>query len=476
MPRQTLANKKAVAVFVFLSLLVPLTSIASEKLSADVALIEKLAGAVESGEFFEAEKIVQSLSPELRKSNPQVMVLEALVEKGFYRTGAARSGLKRALRIDRNNGDALFEMALLLMEKRLWRRAEVLLRAASTSTQLSDSRRHALPYYLGVVAFESGRIFESRNHFIRLNWMDALDYAIRQSSSTYLSDIASKRPWSVATPVLLQHESNALGLPDGEPLPEEYSRRSVGKVVYGLFGNYSGVGAAETGKQTQGQASGPWGFSLRILASNAFDKQFENLNFIFSEAEANWTTHGQEKDVLKVGSLLNSVWVGGTVVTNAALFKLSYNQTDLSVGYELDAARDSITNRSVWVFGLSRVFELMQGDSVTVVHPVDLGVRVPVSREKLGEFRTDLTLAPGMNWYFTKRMSLNLSDQLTLSRVSGQSAQYNILKNGIGLKTSLAIQPYLTMNAGFDYETTMRTDRTALVRKAITTISFLGLF
>ncbi|MEY2986990.1 MAG: hypothetical protein RJB13_511, partial [Pseudomonadota bacterium] len=165
MLKQTLVSKNAVCILIYWILAMPLASKAASLPSVDELAnsLKKLSAAVESGDFFEAENILKTIPEQVRQSQIQILILEALVDKGFYRAGAARLKLKKALRLDRNNGDALFEMAVLLMEKRLWRRSEILLKAASLSATLKDSRRQSLPYYFGVTAFELGRIFESRN-------------------------------------------------------------------------------------------------------------------------------------------------------------------------------------------------------------------------------------------------------------------------------------------------------------------------
>jgi len=481
-----LDNRNATCLVLLLTMMKPLqlSASASSKVSSSSDSLSSLSGptpasisetqlkelsrAIESGDFFAAEKLLQALPQQVRQSDIEVIILEALVDKGFYRAAAARSKLKKALRLDRSNGNALFEMAVLLMEKRLWRRSEVLLRAAAASPNLSESRRRSLPYYQGVTAFESGRLFESRNHFTRLNWMDAVDFAIRRSSTSYLNDIAGKRPWSVVAPVLFQYESNVLGLDDSTALPEGYTQKGGGKVVYGLFGNYSGLGGKRRGQ-------GPWAFSLRTIASLALERQFQSLNLLFAEAEVTWSALSAEKNPMSVSPSVNAIQVDGKALSHSAQLKLSLNQSDVSVGFEFDATRDSTSDRSVWFSGLARTFEILQGDSFAVVQPTELAVRVPVSEEKGGEYKTDVSLSPGINWSFGKRTSLSLSDQFSWSRISGKSVQYNIMKNGIGLKSSVSVQPFLVLGLGYEFEVAKRTDKSSFSRKSTTTLNVLGL-
>lgn len=469
MLRQTLASKKAVCAYVFLLTTYPLLSLASTTSAQELEDIKSLSNAIESGDFFEAENLVKRLPARLREKDAQVIVLEALVDKGFYRADVARSKIKKALGIDRNNGDALFEMALLLMEKRRWKRSEILLRAASVSSSLSESRRRSLSYYLGVIAFESGRIFESRNHFTRLNWMDTLDFAVRQSSTSYLRDIAGRRPWSVVAPLLFQYESNALGLDDSAELPEGYTSRGGAKILYGLFGNYSGVGGTHAGQ-------GPWGYSLRVLASEALEQQFKNLNLVFSEAEVSWSNRSAGKNVINVSSSVNSVRVGGKSVTLSTQIKFGFNQNDFSAGFERDEARDSTIDRSAWILGVSRKFEVLQGDIVGVALPAELVQQIAVAKSLSGENKTELILSPVSSWNISKRATVSLSDQVSLKRISANDSSYTQFKNSLGVKSSVSVQPYLTLSAGYDFEISKRTDKESLTRKSTATLSVLGLF
>jgi hypothetical protein len=299
--------------------------------------------------------------------------------------------------------------------------------------------------------------------------MDTLDFAIRQSSNSYLSDIAGKRPWSVVAPVLFQYESNVLGLDDDSALPEGFKRREGGKVVYGLFGNYSGLGGDHQGR-------GPWGFALRLIASQAVDKEFQGLNLLYSEAEATWSARSAGKNTITVSPSAYTVRVGGKSLNHAVQLKSSFNQNDFSAGFEFDAARNSDTDRSVWVAGIARNFEILQGEAFAVVHPTELGARIPTSKEKGGEFKTEITLSPGVNWYPSKRVSISLNDRFSFSRISANTARYNLLKNKVGLKSTWSFQPYLTLGASYEFELSKQTHSSTLTRKSTATLSVLGLF
>lgn len=463
-------------VFVFLATLSP-AGLAKQAAQGEEAkqaaqgevAVEQLARAVDSGDFFEAEKIVKRIPSDIRKNDLRVLVLDALVEKGFYRTAAAYSRLKRALKMDKSHGDALFEMALLLMEKKIWRRAEVLLNAASVTSSLSDSRRKSIPYYLGVAAFESGRVFESRNHFYRLNWMENLDNTIRQSSRSYLSDIAVRRPWSVVAPVLVQHESNVLGLADGAELPSPYSKRNGSKVVYGLFGTWSDAGGSRPDQS-------PWTYAVRILSSQALDKEFQTLDLLFSEVELNWRRLASKQgELFKVGSAVSLVRLGGRFQTSTATLKFSSGQIDVSAGYEYDLARSSTTDRSAGVASFASGFELLQGDSYSLSSPAQLTGRLPVALDKSGEKRVELTFSPSFNWAATRRLSFTTADRVAVSRVFLETSQYTSVKNTLGVKVSFSLQPYVALGAGYDFDLEKRTDLSQYVRKHTYTVNVLGM-
>lgn len=454
-------------VFSFLASLLPEGRAEQALQSGDP--VEQLARAVDSGDFFEAEKIRDKIPSDVLKKDVKVLVLDALIEKGFYRTAAARSRLKRALTIDKNHGDALFEMAILLMEKKLWRRAEVLLNAAAVTSSLSDSRRKSVPYYLGVAAFESGRVFESRNHFYRLNWLENLDNTIRQSSMSYLADIAVRRPWSVVVPVLFQHESNVLGLADGAELPSQYTKRSGSKVVYGLFGTWSDAGGARPNQS-------PWAYAVRMLSSQSLEKEFQSLDLLFSEAEINWRRLASKQgELFKLGSALSLVRLGGRLQTSTVSLKFSSGQLDVSAGYEYDLTRDTATDRSAVISSFSMGFELPQGDSYTLSSPVQLTGRYPMALDKSGEKRVEFTVSPNLNWALTRRLSLTATDRVAVNRVLLEKSQYTSFKNTLGVKSTFSLQPYVALGAGYDFELDKRTDLSGLIRKHTYTINVLGI-
>ena len=189
-----------------------------------------------------------------------------------------------------------------------------------------------------------------------------------------------------------------------------------------------------------------------------------------------WSGRTAGKNAISVRPAVNSVRVGEKALSHSVQLKLGLNQSDLTAGFEFDAAQESTTDRSVWISSFARTFEIYQGDAIVFLQPTDFGVRIPVSKEKGGENKIELNLAPGLNWYLSKRISVSLSDQISLSRVSGESVQYNLLRNRAGLKSTWTAQPSLTPGVNYEFEISKRSNTSSLTRKSTATVSALGLF
>ena len=470
MQRRPLVNRKAlvlsIASFVQVSF-APAFAQQTEPMQKSYKAIEK---ALEIDDFFKAEELLKAIPEKQLNGQPRVLVLRALVAKGLYRLDEAEFLLKTALRKNEKYGDALFELALILMEKKNWKDAEVLLYLAGESENLSKGRKSSLPYYLGVVSFESGNVFDARNSFVRLNWRSALDPALEQSAGAYLSRIARVRPWSVVLPLTYQYESNILGIADGATLPENYSQRSGSKLIAGSFFNLSGLGG-----MTQGE--GPWGLGLRLLASKSIPEQFTALNLVFVEPEANWSKFlGERLGIFKLAAVANWVSLGGKAATSSLLLKSTLFETDLSFGYEADLQKNSLLNRSsVFVRGF-REAQLWTSSGWGLTMPVEAGARIPIDKNKPGEYRTDFALTPALSWSPQRRVAFKLSEKLGIERITDtQTSAYLLLKNSPGFTLSFTVQPYLVVSGSFSHEWEKNTGQNVMVKKGLASLSLLGL-
>jgi hypothetical protein len=439
------------------------------KRSQLAALRKAVEAAIENEDFFEAEARLKQVDAATLKDDQKFLFYQAVVAKGLYRLAEAEDFLKQSLRKDKNNGDALFEMALLLMEKKKWKDAEVLLYLAGDSPALSSKRQTLLPYYIGVASFESGKIFSARNSFSRLNWANALDPALEQSAGAFLGRIARIRPWSIIAPLTYQYESNMLGISESTPLPDGYSQRHGSKIVAGVFTNWNGLGGANPG-------DGPWGLSLRLLNIHALPDEFRSLNVLFVEPEVNWSRFlGERWGLVKSAAVANRVSVGGKAATASGLLRVTFLETEATAGYEADLQKSSTSDRSVYILRLSREWPLWARGTLSLALPSEMGARLPVDKENPGEQRIDVSLAPALSWIPLRRMSLRFSEKFAYERVSeATNPSYSLLKTTPALTLSFIAQPYLVVSGSFSYELEKRTGEANAVKKASASISVLG--
>jgi tetratricopeptide (TPR) repeat protein len=425
---------------------------------------------LENEDFFEAEALLKQAPEATLKENAKFLFYRAVVAKGLYRLNEAETLLKLSLRKDKNDGDALFEMALLLMEKKRWRDAEVLLHLASEAQGLSARRQSMLPYYLGVASFESGKIFSARNSFSRLNWANSLDPALEQSAGAFLGRIARIRPWSLIVPLTYQYESNMLGIPEATALPEGYSQRQGSKLIAGAFTSWNGLGGTNPGE-------GPWGLALRLLTIRALPEQFRALNVLFIEPELNWSRFlGEKWGMLKWAAVANRVSAGGKAMTASGLLRVTFLETEATAGFEADLQKSQSSERSAYVMRLSREWPLWTKGPLTVGLPTELGAKIPVDKKRLGEQRLDAVLAPSLGWTLTRRASLKVGEKFAYERVSDAlSSTYSLIRNTPSLTLSFTAEPYLVLSSSFSFEFEKKSNDPNTVKKASASFSVLGI-
>lgn len=442
---------------------------AAPQTSPDSALLRQLEEAVEQENFLEAAELIKKVSPQEISQTPRLLVVKALIAKGLYKQEEAYELLRASLKIDNNFAPAQFEIALILMEKKEWRDAEVLLRLAGASEQLTGQRKVMLPYYLGVIAFETGRFFEARSSFLRLNWNESLDPALQQSMNTFVSRISKHRPWTVVFPLVYQYESNILDVSQSAPLPVGYSRKDGFKVVGGLFFTLEGVGFGRS-------AGKPFGFAGRLFALEALDSQFSALNVQFVESEMSWSKYlSKSLGLLKIASSVNFVRAGSRPLSLTALARATLFETDAVLGYEHDLQKSSESNKSSILMRISREQAIFRKTVLSLTLPAEAGMKIPLN-DKPGENRMDISVAPALSYAPSKRLNLKLTEKLGLDRVSANTESAEMMfESASGANLSFTLQPYLIVSSGGVFSWKKNTETSAVTNKTTLTLTLLGL-
>lgn len=431
--------------------------------------LRKLEEALEQEDVFTAQELLRVFSDRDIQKNPRLLVAKALVAKILYRKDEAYEILRSALKLNENFAPAQFETALILMERREWKDAEVLLRLSASADDLGRQRRQMVPYYLGVIAFETGRLFTARNSFSRLGWIDGLDPALEQSVGAFLSKIAVQRPWALIAPLTYQYDANVLGLQRGAELPAGFNRRAGYQVIAGLFGSVGGLGGSEAG-------SGPFGLALRLFTVQNLHQSFHPLNVLFSEAELNWSTLVvQSFGVFRTALTGNLIRAGQKSVSSAAGLKFSFLQTELNLAYEFDLQKNAEIDRSAWSARVFRDQEVFKLRGLAASIPVDAGSKIGV-RSNPDEKRYDLALSPTLTFSPNKRANIKLSEKFSYERISWrEQSSESLFRSVPSLGISFSAQPFLILSVGGSFEWQKNMTTQAIVQKGVVTTSLLGI-
>jgi tetratricopeptide (TPR) repeat protein len=433
------------------------------------AMLFKLEDAIEKENFFEADELMKSVPSVNIAREPRLLVGKALIAKGMYKLDESYNLLRAALKIDKDFAPAQYEIALILMEKKDWRDAEVLLRLAGTSDLLKGQRKILLPYYLGVIAFETGRLFEARSSFLRLNWNESLDPAVEQSMTAFVSKISKQRPWNVIAPVSWQYDTNLIALPDSAALPAAYSRKGGAKVIAGVFGNLEGLSFAQAPNSS-------FGLGTRFFAVQHFEKSFRSLDVQFFESELNWTRLlGPELGIFKLGTSINFVRADERPLSSTFAVRGNLKNTELSLGYEGDLQKTSTTNRSSLLVRLFREQSLLSKGGFSLSLPAETGGKFPMATSP-AEARYDLSLTPSLGFAPSKRWNLKFTEKLKMERVkSASQPAFFLTQSSTGLNFSMSVQPYLVTSAGVSYDWEKNQTSGDVVSKSTVSLSLLGM-
>lgn len=431
--------------------------------------IRKLEELIEQENVFEASELLKSLSEKTISQNKRLLVAKALVAKGLYQLAEAEELLKAALKIDADDASAQFEMALILMERKEWKDADVLLRLAGQSEQLKGQRRAMLPYYMGVIAYETGRLFDARSSFTTMTWNESLDAALQQSVGVFISRISRERPWTIVAPLSLQYDSNPLGLNRAAPLPEGYAQRHVLKVIGGLFANLEGVGGDKAG-------AGPFGLGLRLFAVQNIEKSFSGLNVQFIESEANWSRFlGKETGVFKSALMANLIRLGGRSLSSGFSVKLSLGANELSMILDRDLQKTATKDSSAYQIRYAREQGLYSRGAFSLFVPFELAARQSVS-SSLRDRKLEFALSPGMGWTLSRRANLKVTEKFALERfLTETQSSYTLNRISSGLNFSYTIQSYLILSLGGSFDWEKNIQSASVTQKKVATTSLLGI-
>ena len=441
----------------------------SKQLTIDAGVLNKLEEAVEKDNFFEADEILKSIPEGNVVREPRLLVVKAMIAKGLYRLDEAYKFLKLALKINRNFAPAQYEIALILMERKVWRDAEVLLRIAAASDSLQGQRRIMLPYYLGVIAFETGRLFEARTSFLRLNWNESLDPAIEQSMTNFVSRISKQRPWSVILPLSLQYDSNLIALPDSAALPAAYSRQQGMKMIAGVFGQLEGIALGQN-------SAAPFGLGMRFFAVRHFEQTFRSLDVQFVESELNWSRLiNPEWGVLKLAASANFVRANERPLSSTFAMRGNFKNTELMIGYEGDLQKNQGADKTSTLVRVAREQLIANRGAFSFGLPAEMGAKIPLA-ETPSESRIDFALTPTIGFAPFKRWNLKTTEKLRVEHVKSKLQPAGFLvQSSSGFNFSLSVQPYFVTSAGASFEWEKNLQSNEIVKKTTASISLLGI-
>ncbi|NBW82128.1 hypothetical protein EBR21_10295, partial [bacterium] len=297
----------------------------------------------------------------------------------------------------------------------------------------------------------------------------SLDPALQQSVGVFMSRISRERPWTVVSPLSIQYDTNPLGLTRTTPLPDEYVKRQVIKLIGGLFTNLEGLGGDKTG-------SGPFGLGLRLFAVQNLDKKFAGLNVQFVESEFNWSRFlGKEVGVFKTALMGNLIRLSGRPLSSSLLLKTSLGENELSLADERDLQKTGGKDASAYQIRFAREQVLFNRGSVSSSLPFDLGARQSVSSSQR-ERKFDVTLSPGIGWSLSRRLSLKLTEKIAAERlVSSSQNSSTVARVSSGLNASWTLQPFLILSLGGSYDWERNFQTSAVTQKAVATTTLLGI-
>jgi hypothetical protein len=207
-------------------------------------------------------------------------------------------------------------------------------------------------------------------------------------------------------------------------------------------------------------------------------RSFKTLDVLLLEQEINWSHFlGERWGMLRLATLANGVNLGGKWMTASAVLKTSIQETELSTGFERDLQKTAQSDRSATLIRATSEYPLWARGNLALSLPAELGSRLPVDKNKLGETRTDVSLAPSLSFMPHRRLSLKWGEKFSYESVASKAAaSYGLVRLNSGFNASFTWQPHLVLSSGMAYELESNTTTKAKVKKATASVSFLGLF
>lgn len=425
---------------------------ASVDLPRALAEAERLA---ENEDWFE---IISQLAPleERAKEDPRIPYYLGLANKGTYQVAAAEKYFKLALSQKPDYAAAHWQLAQMNMELKKWDEAREHLGGAEDSLAGDDPRRAELPYYRGVVNFNSESLFSARNDFTRALWETNLDAALKQSSGAFLSSIGKRRNWGLVVPLGIQYDHNALGLASNDEVPEPFEKRNLMRGIAGAIYNWDSA--------TSASASGTYlGAGAKALAILNSPRSFKSLDALVGELSVSQTFvdvkkgegdgAADETSAVKLSQAFTAVFVDSKLATQTFTFGFLADRLDLGLGFELDAVGKGEASRNAVLgrqgYGLTLYAD--EGGGLVVDADALLEERFALKANDANGHEVQLSVTPAVSLPFSPR-STSRFGFLMAGQYKATNPSSTVLKAGPTLAFNYFVTPWLLSVTSVGYE------------------------
>ncbi|MCA2961143.1 MAG: tetratricopeptide repeat protein [Silvanigrellales bacterium] len=433
----------------------------------------------ENEDWFE---IITQVAPleDRAKEDARISYYLGLANKGTYQISAAEKFFKQAIEQKPDYADAHWQLAQMNMELKKWSDAKENLGSAEASLASDDSRRAEIPYYSGVVNFNTESTFAARNDFTRALWETNLDAALKQSSGSFLSTLGKRKNWSLVVPVGVQYDHNALGLASDEEVPAPFPKRSLLRGIAGAIYNW------DTG--TSATASGTYlGAGAKALAILNVPRSFKSLDALVGEVSVSQTFvsvkkgegegAANETSAMKLSQAITAVFVDSKLSTQT--FTLGYlaGRLDLSLGFELDAVGKGDASRSAILArqGYGLTLYAAEGGGLSFDADALLEERYTLKANDANGHELQLSLTPAVSLPFsaraTSRLGLLVGGQYKATKPAG-----TVLKAGPSLAFNYFLAPWLLSVTSLGYEFNQVNPGSKGLHKPNASVMLTGLF
>lgn len=162
-----------------------------------------------------------------------------LANKGLYQPLEAEKHFRYALNQDKNFPDPAWQIGLMALDEKKWSDAADAFSEAKSRMSSSDKRSEEYHYYAGVAQYNIPSDFSARNNFTRaLLWDSNLEQSLKASSGEFLKKLRERKDWSIAVPLGVQWDGNALALASDASIPAGYSQKYLLRGIAGVMFNW----------------------------------------------------------------------------------------------------------------------------------------------------------------------------------------------------------------------------------------------